>query len=175
MREQSVLAAAALARKTTLLRDVARFMSSPHCKGGLGMSVVVVDTSNEIAGWLIVKAEALWLCCAQRCPSAVQSLLLCCSGAERTASVLTLRLLATCDCEQPHPCIGNARRMMVPFRHQQAAVMMEAVCNHSPEVIVVDEVATKEVRARGAPSVYIHTVQATVFQITNDPLPEVRM
>jgi hypothetical protein len=39
-----------LNRKTTLLRDVARLMSSPHSKGGLGMSVVVVDTSNEIAG-----------------------------------------------------------------------------------------------------------------------------
>lgn len=59
MREQSVLAAAALDRKTTLLRDVARLMSSPHSKGGLGMSVVVVDTSNEIAGGLIVQAKAL--------------------------------------------------------------------------------------------------------------------
>jgi hypothetical protein len=37
--------------------------------------------------------------------------------------------------------------MMVPRRQQQAAVMMEAVCNHSPEVIIVDEIATKEVRA----------------------------
>lgn len=56
VREQSVLAAAALDRKTTLLRDVARLMSSPHSKGGLGMSVVVVDTSNEIAGGLVVRA-----------------------------------------------------------------------------------------------------------------------
>lgn len=36
--------------KTTLLRDVARLMSLPVSQGGLGMSVVVVDTSNEIAG-----------------------------------------------------------------------------------------------------------------------------
>lgn len=89
--------------------------------------------------------------------------------------MLTLRLLATGDCEQPHACIGNARRMMVPFRHQQAAVMMEAVCNHSPEVIIVDEIATKEVRARGAPRVYIHTVQAAVMSITDDTLPDVQM
>lgn len=36
--------------KTTLLRDIARLMSVPRSQGGLGMSVVVVDTSNEIAG-----------------------------------------------------------------------------------------------------------------------------
>lgn len=36
--------------QTTLLRDVARLMSLPPDQGGLGMSVVIVDTSNEIAG-----------------------------------------------------------------------------------------------------------------------------
>jgi stage III sporulation protein SpoIIIAA len=39
-----------LAGKTTLLRDVARLMSLPESQGGLGMSVVIVDTSNDIAG-----------------------------------------------------------------------------------------------------------------------------
>lgn len=38
------------AGKTTLLRDVARLMSIPEDQGGLGMSVVIIDTSNEIAG-----------------------------------------------------------------------------------------------------------------------------
>lgn len=88
--------------------------------------------------------------CAVLRACAVQSMLLCCTGAERTECVyicVTICLLATGDCEQPHPCIGNVWRMMVPHRHQQAAVMMEAVCNHSPEVIIVDEIATKEVRA----------------------------
>ncbi len=38
--------------KTTLLRDVARLMSLPESEGGLGMSVVIVDTCNKIAGEL---------------------------------------------------------------------------------------------------------------------------
>ena len=36
--------------KTTLLRDIARLMSLTPERGGLGLSVVIVDTSNEIAG-----------------------------------------------------------------------------------------------------------------------------
>jgi stage III sporulation protein SpoIIIAA len=36
--------------KTTLLRDVARLLSDPREKGGLGLKVVVVDTSNETGG-----------------------------------------------------------------------------------------------------------------------------
>lgn len=39
--------------KTTLLRDIARLMSLPPSEGGLGLAVIIVDTSNEIAGaWL---------------------------------------------------------------------------------------------------------------------------
>lgn len=57
-------------------------------------------------------------------------------------SILPLSLTHSCllpclpagDNDQPHPCIGNARRMMVPQRHQQASVMIEAVMNHTPEV-----------------------------------------
>jgi stage III sporulation protein SpoIIIAA len=36
--------------KTTLLRDIARIMSTPPQQGGLGLAVLIVDTSNEIAG-----------------------------------------------------------------------------------------------------------------------------
>jgi stage III sporulation protein SpoIIIAA len=42
--------AAAGVGKTTLLRDIARLMSLPPQQGGLGLAVVIVDTSNEIAG-----------------------------------------------------------------------------------------------------------------------------
>src|SRR6202140_1826005 len=59
-------------------------------------SVVIVDTSNEIAG----------------------------------------------DGDIPHPGIGRARRMQVPSPDQQHAVMIEAVENHMPQVIVIDEIGT---------------------------------
>ncbi len=36
--------------KTTLLRDAARLLSGERGKGGLGLSTVVVDTHNEVAG-----------------------------------------------------------------------------------------------------------------------------
>lgn len=38
------------------------------------------------------------------------------------------------DSDEPSRCIGNARRMMVHCRHQQASIMIEAVMNHVPEV-----------------------------------------
>ena len=58
--------------------------------------VIVVDTSNEIAG----------------------------------------------DGDIPHPGIGSARRMQVPAPELQHAVMIEAVENHMPEVIIIDEIGT---------------------------------
>ena len=78
--------------KTTLLREAARVLSDE-----LGKRVVVVDTSNEIAG----------------------------------------------DGDIPHPGIGRARRMQVPYPELQHAVMIEAVENHMPEVIVIDEIGTE--------------------------------
>ncbi len=42
-----------------------------------------------------------------------------------------------------HPGIGNARRMQVPTPAQQHAVMVEAVENHMPEVIIIDEIGTE--------------------------------
>jgi stage III sporulation protein SpoIIIAA len=79
--------------KTTLLREAARVLADD-----LGKRVVVVDTSNEIAG----------------------------------------------DGDVPHPGIGRARRMQVPVPAAQADVMIEAVENHMPEVIVIDEIGTRD-------------------------------
>jgi len=47
------------------------------------------------------------------------------------------------DGDIPHPGIGRARRMQVPFPTSQHAVMIEAVENHMPEVIVIDEIGTE--------------------------------
>lgn len=78
--------------KTTMLRETARVLADD-----LRKRVIVVDTSNEIAG----------------------------------------------DGDIPHPSIGRARRMQVPTPMQQHAVMIEAVENHMPEVIVIDEIGTE--------------------------------
>jgi stage III sporulation protein SpoIIIAA len=78
--------------KTTKLREIARVMSDEVCK-----RVVIVDTSNEIAG----------------------------------------------DGDVPHPGIGYARRMQVKEAALQHNVMIEAVENHMPEVIVIDEIGTE--------------------------------
>jgi stage III sporulation protein SpoIIIAA len=77
--------------KTTMLREVARVLADDFKK-----RVIVVDTSNEIAG----------------------------------------------DGDIPHPAIGHARRMQVPTPTMQHAVMIEAVENHMPEVIIIDEIGT---------------------------------
>ena len=47
------------------------------------------------------------------------------------------------DGDIPHPGIGSARRMQVPNPERQHAVMIEAVENHMPEVIIVDEIGTE--------------------------------
>jgi len=48
------------------------------------------------------------------------------------------------DGDIPHPGIGRARRMQVPSPGRQHAVMIEAVENHMPEVIVIDEIGTEQ-------------------------------
>ena len=78
--------------KTTMLREVARVLADD-----LHRRVIVVDTSNEIAG----------------------------------------------DGDIPHPAIGRARRMQVPTPTAQHDVMIEAVENHMPQVIVIDEIGTE--------------------------------
>jgi len=79
--------------KTTMLREMAYHLSTEKAK-----RVVVIDTSNEIAG----------------------------------------------DGDIPHSAIGRSRRMQLPFDKKQHDVMIEAVENHTPEVIVIDEIGTKE-------------------------------
>ena len=78
--------------KTTMLREVARVLADDFNK-----RVIIVDTSNEIAG----------------------------------------------DGDIPHPAIGHARRMQVTTPNMQHSVMIEAVENHMPEVIVIDEIGTQ--------------------------------
>ena len=79
--------------KTTKLREISRLVADE-----IGKRVVIVDTSNEIAG----------------------------------------------DGDTPHPAIGKARRMQVRQPEFQKDIMIEAVENHTPEVIVVDEIGTEE-------------------------------
>ncbi len=47
------------------------------------------------------------------------------------------------DGDVPHPGIGAARRMQVRIAAEQHNVMIEAVENHMPEVIVIDEIGTE--------------------------------
>ena len=93
--------------KTTMLRETARVLADD-----LRKRVIVVDTSNEIAG----------------------------------------------DGDIPHPAIGRARRMQVPTPTAQHAVMIEAVENHMPEVIVIDEIGT-ELEAMAARTIAERGVQ----------------
>nr|YP_009397262.1 hypothetical protein [Thuretia quercifolia]ARW66448.1 hypothetical protein [Thuretia quercifolia] len=78
--------------KTTTIREIARILADEMEK-----RVVIIDTSNEIAG----------------------------------------------DGDVPHPAIGRARRMQVARPELQHQVMIEAVENHMPEVIIIDEIGTE--------------------------------
>ena len=93
--------------KTTMLREVARVLADNFNK-----RVVIVDTSNEIAG----------------------------------------------DGDIPHPAIGRARRMQVKSPTGQHAVMIEAVENHMPEAIIIDEIGT-ELEAQAARTIAERGVQ----------------
>ncbi len=93
--------------KTTMLREVARVLADD-----LRKRVIIVDTSNEIAG----------------------------------------------DGDIPHPAIGHARRMQVTTPTVQHAVMIEAVENHMPEVVVIDEIGT-ELEAQAARTIAERGVQ----------------
>jgi len=78
--------------KTTIIREIARVVSNE-----MEQRVIIVDTSNEIAG----------------------------------------------DSDIPHSAIGRARRMQVAATELQHQIMMEAVENHMPEVIIIDEIGTE--------------------------------
>jgi len=62
------------------------------------------------------------------------------------------------DGDIPHPGIGRARRMQVRTPMLQHAVMIEAVENHMPEVIVIDEIGT-ELEAMAARTIAERGVQ----------------
>jgi len=62
------------------------------------------------------------------------------------------------DGDIPHPAIGRARRMQVVTPSQQHAVMIEAVENHMPEVIIIDEIGT-ELEAAAARTIAERGVQ----------------
>jgi stage III sporulation protein SpoIIIAA len=91
--------------KTTMLREAARVLAETR-------RVVIVDTSNEIAG----------------------------------------------DGDIPHPAIGRARRMQVTMPTLQHEVMIEAVENHMPEVIIIDEIG-RELEATAARTIAERGVQ----------------
>ena len=78
--------------KTTIIREIARVLADE-----LEKRVVIIDTSNEIAG----------------------------------------------DSDIPHSGIGRARRMQVAKPEYQHQVMIEAVENHMPQVIIIDEIGTE--------------------------------
>ncbi len=93
--------------KTTAIREIARILADEMEK-----RVVIIDTSNEIAG----------------------------------------------DGDIPHPAIGRARRMQVSRPELQHQVMIEAVENHMPEVIIIDEIGT-ELEALAAKTIAERGVQ----------------
>ncbi len=62
------------------------------------------------------------------------------------------------DGDVPHPAIGGSRRMQVATPAAQHAVMIEAVENHMPEVIVIDEIGT-ELEAQAARTIAERGVQ----------------
>lgn len=62
------------------------------------------------------------------------------------------------DGDVPHPAIGRARRMQVSHPERQHEVMIEAVENHNPEVIVIDEIG-RELEATAARTIAERGVQ----------------
>ncbi|MGE5224972.1 MAG: R3H domain-containing nucleic acid-binding protein [Omnitrophica WOR_2 bacterium] len=62
------------------------------------------------------------------------------------------------DGDVPHPAVGKARRMQVSLPSLQHEVMIEAVENHNPEVIVIDEIG-RELEAEAARTIAERGVQ----------------
>jgi stage III sporulation protein SpoIIIAA len=62
------------------------------------------------------------------------------------------------DGDVPHPAVGRARRMQVAQPSQQHEVMIEAVENHNPEIIVIDEIG-RELEAAAARTIAERGVQ----------------
>ena len=62
------------------------------------------------------------------------------------------------DGDVPHPAVGKARRMQVKVPTLQHEVMIEAVENHNPEVIIIDEIG-RELEAQAARTIAERGVQ----------------
>jgi stage III sporulation protein SpoIIIAA len=62
------------------------------------------------------------------------------------------------DGDVPHAGIGRARRMQVPNVNMQHSVMIEAVENHMPQTIIIDEIGT-ELEALAASTIAQRGVQ----------------
>lgn len=62
------------------------------------------------------------------------------------------------DGDIPHPGIGGSRRMQVPVPDRQHDVLIEAVQNHTPQVVIVDEIGT-ELEAKAARTISQRGVQ----------------
>lgn len=62
------------------------------------------------------------------------------------------------DGDVPHPAVGRARRMQVSLPSLQHEVMIEAVENHNPEAIVIDEIG-RELEAAAARTIAERGVQ----------------
>jgi len=62
------------------------------------------------------------------------------------------------DGDIPHPAVGRARRMQVRQPNLQHEVMIEAVENHNPEVIIIDEIG-RELEAEAARTIAERGVQ----------------
>ncbi|XP_016484072.2 protein SEEDLING PLASTID DEVELOPMENT 1 [Nicotiana tabacum] len=75
------------------------------------------------------------------------------------------------DGDIPHAGIGNARRMQVPHSDVQHEVLIEAVENHMPQVIVIDEIGTN-LEAMAASTIAQRGIQlvATAHGVTIDNL-----
>jgi stage III sporulation protein SpoIIIAA len=75
------------------------------------------------------------------------------------------------DGDIPHPAVGRARRMQVEMPSLQHEVMIEAVENHNPEVIIIDEIG-RELEALAARTIAERGVQliATAHGNTLDNL-----
>jgi stage III sporulation protein SpoIIIAA len=49
----------------------------------------------------------------------------------------------------PHQALGDARRMEVVDRDNQHDTLLQAVQNHGPQVVMVDEIGNKDVSVKG--------------------------
>jgi len=62
------------------------------------------------------------------------------------------------DGDVPHPAVGKARRMQVATPSLQHEVMIEAVENHNPEIVIIDEIG-RELEAMAARTIAERGVQ----------------